>query len=347
MEIRLLAGAVTRIRGGAPKTVVGSSQSFVVARLALAAPGGVALTDLVIEARSNKGSIEKAISRAREFGLTIENRDLHYYLELPQDAVDAHDFLAAAEADASTQTREETLAALDLWAGGPPDFSGLSPMAEAAFVVLHQAHEELIRRSTATPKRVLIVEDKTGARFQDGLALRGIATELVIDVAGYNAVADVNGFDLVLLDLHLTDGYSDQTGADIAKSIMAAGYDVPVLAMTAGRPYSDGDVQKFVAEHGLVGLVFKFGDGADHSLANVFDAVAEVLAVPRESAGIMTMEAGIVRLRATAKARLLARGASGGDHVDTDADKLHRLARDGDAPTLKRGLAAFTKAWLS
>lgn len=103
--------------------------------------------------------------------------------------------------------------------------------------------------------RVLIVEDTSdvGEAVEASLSRAGFACDLARDLAGAEALLAVQGYDAIVLDIHLPDG----DGRDALRSLRRRGDHTPVLILTA--------------EFDVASRVGALDEGADDYLVKPFD----------------------------------------------------------------------------
>lgn len=223
-------------------------------------------------------SLARCISRARgAFHAEIQSvRKRGYRLVLDPDRVDALEFMVVARlVEAGEDAPGAIEHALKTWRGGVAPFLLQPPVAEA-FQPLHDAYLFLSGRRR---KRVLIVDDRVAGRIAK--LLTDCTCEVSDSLGDYMAqfAHRVDEFDLVLVDLHLSDSYMDNEGEQIMYHIVRSGSSVPVLGMTARADGSNAaSAYDLLSKHELADFVFKRGDGYDSDFTPLLDKVRETLA---------------------------------------------------------------------
>lgn len=215
------------------------------------------------------GDLTQRISRAAAvYGAKIGNqRGQGYKLFLEPTQVDAQVLLSTSQLirRGSPPDGDSVEMALALWGQGPPEFL-LTPRMADQFGSLADAHALLLGQRR---KRVLIVDDHVGERI--AAMLSDCVCEVAHSLDEFRIWEPrLSEFDLVLVDVHLTNSYTDHDGLAVMHSVVSSNSDVPILGMTSNpggsREISAND---WTVKHDLVDFVFKRGDDVGDDLSPV------------------------------------------------------------------------------
>ena len=264
-EIVLLGGRVEVI-GVREPVVLNEDDGWLVAALALApSEEGLEAQTIqdVLRVDIRSGALRQRIRRLQQrTGLTIATRDVKtaktYHLAMAEVSVDALRYLDLVEKirrGTGPDIEESVAAARSLWTAGPPRFRRLASPAPECYDRLVEAHDYLESHG----RRILIVDDQVGDRLAECLSQHHC--EVAHSLKEFAAFkAELDGFDLAVVDLHLTQSYADSTGDVIVRDINSRGTGLPVVMITL-HPPENRSVPEWIKSLGLVDVIFKANDG--------------------------------------------------------------------------------------
>lgn len=328
LSVELLNGPpVVRTAAGESRDP-GQAQGLVLAVLAASVQNWVPMDELRRELMLNSDdALHKRVSRLEEkTGLTIDNDRARgrYRLALDPSAVDAAELLRVAGTPAGELSTEEAERALALWRAGPD--STLGKQLPRLLARLTDARQVLLRRRR---RRVLIIDDKVGDHLKRLLA--ECECTVVRNLDEFSSIEPrLAEFDLALVDVHLTDSYTDHQGLEIVNRIVSSRSDILVLGMTM-RPVFALSTRKWQRKHDLVDLVPKLGDDETADFSGVVNEVRATLeAGPR--AQLLQLLEDFLKVVEEARTKLLAKGQVARlAELQRDASRIHDM-QFGDAP---------------
>jgi hypothetical protein len=300
----------------------------------------------------SSGALRKRIERLRvRTGLTTTSQDVKsakvYYLDRTGVRVDALRYLELVDEirrAGGAGSHSAFGAARSLWRAGPPHFTGLASPAPEAYDRLYQAHDYLEDRG----RRILIVDDQVGDLLAQRLSRH--SCEVARDIGEFERFKpDLDGFDLAVVDLHLTRSYADATGDTIVREINSMGSGLPVVMITL-RPPENRSVPEWIKSLGLVDVIFKAGDEPGTDMAFVAQRVNDLLREGAVTRACDQLAQRVQKLRRKARQRLRA-GLSEAEYqeaverMDRDADKIGRLASENQLAAARAETERFIAAY--
>ena len=243
--------------------------------------------------------LRKRVERLRQrYDLAISSvYKVGYRLELTGTTVDAFEFLErmseANNAPADAPGRGVLYrAARRLWMGGLPVFTEYPfPAPELYAECARFGH---ILRTHG--RRILVVDDQIADALADRLRSFNECSVARSWDEYTQTSSELDTYDLVVVDLHLTSDYSDRRGEDVVNDISRRAPGVPVFMMTM-RPPRSVDLGSWGSSLGVAKVAFKGGDGAQADIPGIAGQIVALLEDdPREQA-CRQIERGIVDLR--------------------------------------------------
>lgn len=192
-------------------------------------------------------------------------------------------------------------------------------------------------------KRVLIVDDKVADHLAD--LLGECSCEVVHSLKEFIPYEDrLDEFDLALVDVHLTDSYTDHQGLEIVNRIVSAETDVLVLGMTM-KPIN-GATRAWQRKHDLAELIQKSGDDETADFTSVVHEVRAALSAgPR--AQLTQLLEDFPKVIEEARTKLLAAGQESElQQLRTHVRRISDLQIDGGSLAEVRGaIRDFRRRW--
>lgn len=221
-------------------------------------------------------ALRKRMSRLRKvLGLRLPSNAGAYELDPETDIeVDALRLIDLEEqARTDPDHRVDLLReARALWVVGWPDIGTLPAPAPE----VQQAAEVARQECDRVGRRLLIVDDRIARDLADHLSVRHDC-ETADGWRKYEALEHrLTDFDLVVVDRHLTPGYTDGLGLEIVRSIIRRGNAVPVMMMTY-RPPGYETLSADQLTYGLADAIPKEKDGKKVDLARLAAKIERVL----------------------------------------------------------------------
>jgi hypothetical protein len=191
-------------------------------------------------------------------------------------------------------------------------------------------------------KRVLIVDDKVGGHLAD--LLGECSCEVVRSLREFVPYEGrLDQFDLALVDVHLTDSYTDHQGLEIVNRIVSAETDVLVLGMTM-KPIN-GATRAWQRKHDLAELIQKSGDDETADFTSVVHEVrAALIAGPR--AQLTQLLEDFHKVIEEARTKLLAAGQESElQQLKVHTRRIFDLQVDGSLAEVRGAVRDFRHCW--
>ncbi|TCJ33731.1 hypothetical protein [Parafrankia sp. BMG5.11] len=293
--------------------------------------------------------LHTAIRRLKELGLRSCLRHEHpggrYRLDLSPDRVDAWRLLACAESlsGAEPPSDEALEEALALWRGDPTEGTGLR---SALGTGVRAARATLLaERDRRRRPRLLILDDLVGHNIA---ALFGDYPHTVMTkVEEFWAVADKCDelFDLILVDLHLTEGTGGAEGLAVLQALRRS--KVAAILMTH-RP-REGEPEAVVRRHNLLAYYVKAGNSPGTDFTNLRALVDDLVGADPKEILLPRLDEELARRerKATKLIRLSGGSDIGRRQMRQHVDQIRLMIREqrsvGD---IRRAMADFNDRWL-
>lgn len=298
--------------------------------------------------RTRVSRLNKVIGRA---GVEAERAEIEgsYRLSVEPEWVDATEFARIGAEAVRSRKAEHAREALDLWSGDIPAGAARAPFL--ARLVDLRARLSTIAQSRS--KRVLVVEDVAGVSIKRRLRERYPGDlEVIVEsdaarVLEYLAREDSEGFDLVLLDFHLTQGDEAFQGYEIGAAIRDGDAITPVLGMSYHRSDVHNDT--------VTSLIYDFWDVLPKRGAAGVESLDAIV-----SRALRLLETGTSEILEHYRERvpeLIRRARLEIDSHDTNetarlaslevaSAALRQVAHEGTLPTLRAACREFAKKHL-
>ena len=241
----------------------------------------------------------------------------------------------------------------DLLADLPPahPLTGLTPIELTPYLPVSATSQDAASQdlgdlagpsSARRQKRVLVVDDKVADHLADLLGECDCTpVHNLKEFKPYEA--QLNEFDLVLVDVHLTDSYMDHQGLEIVNRIVSAETDVLVLGITM-KPIN-GATRAWQRKHDLAELIQKSGDDETADFTSVLQEVRAALAAgPR--AQLTQLLEDFHKVIEGARTKLLAAGQESELHqLKLHARRIFDLQVDGSLADVRGAIRDFRRRW--